>query len=72
MKLLEKTTGDKSSAYVYLRKAAEMNHLKARAEMAWAYLLGHYLNLNYEYASKEFEILAKQGVPEANLVIKRK
>ncbi|XP_054081811.1 protein sel-1 homolog 1 [Zeugodacus cucurbitae] len=58
---------DKYLAYKFIARAAEMNHLKARAEMAWAHLLGRYAQLNYELAATEFDELAKEGVPEAHM-----
>ncbi|XP_017471962.1 PREDICTED: protein sel-1 homolog 1 [Rhagoletis zephyria] len=70
MDMLSKPRSDKVLAYKFIIRAAEMNHLKARAELAWAHLLGnygHYVKPNFELAAAEFDELAKEGVPEANM-----
>ncbi|CAD6995149.1 unnamed protein product [Ceratitis capitata] len=67
MDMISKPRSDKDLAYRFIIRAAEMNHLKARAELAWAHLLGHYAKLNFEFAAAEFDQLAKEGLPEANM-----
>ncbi|EDV53970.1 protein sel-1 homolog 1 [Drosophila erecta] len=67
MYMLAKPSTDKRVAFILLKKAAAFNHLKARAELAWAVLLGHWMELNFNYAADEFESLAKEGVPEAHM-----
>ncbi|XP_053945464.1 protein sel-1 homolog 1 [Anastrepha ludens] len=67
MDMLSKPRSDKDLAYKLIIRAAEMKHLKARAELAWTHLLGHYAELNFELAAAEFDELAKEGVPEANM-----
>lgn len=68
MNIISKQPGAKYLAYKFLLSAAERNHLKARAELAWAHLLGRIEKLNFEFAATEFDELAKEGVPEANMV----
>lgn len=68
MEMLAKPRTDKRSAYALIQKAAEMNNFNARAELAWAHVLGHWVEFNFEYAATEFDELAKEGLPEANMV----
>lgn len=70
MDIIAKQRSDKDLGHIFITRAAEMNHLKARAEMAWAHLLGRNGKLNFELAAAEFDELAKEGVPEANMVKK--
>nr|XP_014085878.1 protein sel-1 homolog 1 [Bactrocera oleae]XP_036226011.1 protein sel-1 homolog 1 [Bactrocera oleae] len=67
MDIIAKQRSDKDLGHIFITRAAEMNHLKARAEMAWAHLLGRNGKLNFELAAAEFDELAKEGVPEANM-----
>ncbi|XP_013116479.1 protein sel-1 homolog 1 [Stomoxys calcitrans] len=67
MEMLSKPNSDKRVAFTLIRKAAEMKHSKARAELAWARVLGHYMDFDFEYAAAEFDDLAKEGLPEANM-----
>uniref|UniRef100_T1PCQ8 Sel1 repeat protein n=1 Tax=Musca domestica TaxID=7370 RepID=T1PCQ8_MUSDO len=67
MEMLSKPNSDKRVAFTLIRKAAEMKHSKARAELAWAKVLGHYMDFDFEYAATEFDELAKEGLPEANM-----
>ncbi|XP_061392292.1 protein sel-1 homolog 1 [Musca vetustissima] len=67
MEMLSKPNSDKRVAFTLIRKAAEMKHSKARAELAWAKVLGHYMDFDFEYAANEFDELAKEGLPEANM-----
>ena len=66
IEMLAKPRSDKRVAYTLLTKAAEMNHLEARAKLAWANVFG--LHTDFVDAAKEFEELAKQGVPDAHMV----
>ena len=65
MEMLAKPNSDKRVAFTLIRKAAEMNHTKARAELAWARTLGHYMDLDWDF---EFDELSKEGLPEAHMV----
>lgn len=67
MEMLAKPRTDKRVAFTLLRKAAGFKHLKARAELAWAMLLGHWVSFDFHQAAEEFETLANEGVPEAHL-----
>uniref|UniRef100_A0A1A9X2D5 Protein sel-1 homolog 1 n=1 Tax=Glossina brevipalpis TaxID=37001 RepID=A0A1A9X2D5_9MUSC len=67
MELLAKPNADKRVAYTLMSKAAEMKHNKARVELAWARVLGHNMDFDFEYAAKEFDALAQEGLPEANM-----
>ncbi|EDW98183.1 protein sel-1 homolog 1 [Drosophila yakuba] len=67
MDMLAKPSTDKRVAFVLLKKAAALNHLKARAELAWAVLLGHWMDFDFNHAADEFESLANEGVPEAHM-----
>lgn len=64
MEMLAKPNSDKRVAFTLIRKAAEMNHTKARAELAWARTLGHYMDLDWDF---EFDELSKEGLPEAHM-----
>lgn len=65
--LLQKSNSDKSTAYKMLQKAVVLGHKVAQAEMAWAHLLGHYVDLDIPYAKQNFETLVKEGLPEAHM-----
>ncbi|XP_017084105.2 protein sel-1 homolog 1 [Drosophila eugracilis] len=67
MDMLAKPQTDKRVAFTLLKKAAAFNHLKARAELAWAVLLGHWMDFDFNHAADEFESLANEGVPEAHM-----
>ncbi|XP_065721829.2 protein sel-1 homolog 1 [Drosophila suzukii] len=67
MDMLAKPRTDKRVAFTLLKKAAAFNHLKARAELAWAVLLGHWMDFDFNHAADEFESLANEGVPEAHM-----
>ncbi|EDW68337.2 protein sel-1 homolog 1 [Drosophila virilis] len=67
MEMLSKPRTDKRVAFTLLRKAAAFNHLKARAELAWAVLLGHWMAFDFHHAADEFESLANEGVAEAHM-----
>ncbi|EDW83264.1 uncharacterized protein Dwil_GK22768 [Drosophila willistoni] len=67
MDMLAKPRTDKRVAFTLLRKAAAFNHLKARAELAWAVLLGHWMGFDFHHAADEFESLANDGVAEAHM-----
>lgn len=68
MELLAKPNADKRIVYTLMSKAAEMKHNQARAELAWARVLGHNMDFDFAYAAKEFDALAEEGLPEANIV----
>lgn len=67
MDMLAKPSTDKRVAMILLKKAAVFNHLKARAELAWAALLGQWMDFDFNHAVDEFESLANEGVPEAHM-----
>ncbi|XP_001994247.2 protein sel-1 homolog 1 isoform X1 [Drosophila grimshawi] len=67
MEMLTKPRTDKRVAFTLLRKAAAFKHPKARAELAMAVLLGHWMSFDFHHAADEFESLANDGVPEAHL-----
>eukprot|EP00099_Drosophila_melanogaster_P010122 NP_001262882.1 HMG-coA reductase degradation 3, isoform B [Drosophila melanogaster] len=67
MDMLAKPSTDKRVAMILLKKAAAFNHLKARAELAWAALLGQWMDFDFNHAVDEFESLANEGVPEAHM-----
>ncbi|XP_017091795.2 protein sel-1 homolog 1 [Drosophila bipectinata] len=67
MDMLAKPRTDKRVAFTLLKKAAAFNHLKARAELAWAVLLGHWMDFDFNHAADEFESLVNEGVPEAHM-----
>uniref|UniRef100_A0A1A9ZMA9 Protein sel-1 homolog 1 n=1 Tax=Glossina pallidipes TaxID=7398 RepID=A0A1A9ZMA9_GLOPL len=67
MELLAKPNADKRVVYTLMSKAAEMKHNQARAELAWARVLGHNMDFDFAYAAKEFDALAEEGLPEANI-----
>ncbi|KAL7727678.1 hypothetical protein ACLKA6_013274 [Drosophila palustris] len=66
MEMLGKPRTDKRVAFTLLRKAAAFNHLKARAEVAWAMLLGLWMPFDFHHAAEEFETLANEGLPDAH------
>ncbi|XP_034484544.1 protein sel-1 homolog 1 [Drosophila innubila] len=66
MEILSKPRTDKRVAFTLLRKAAAFNHAKARAEVAWAMLLGLWMPFDFQQAAEEFERLAIDGLPEAH------
>lgn len=66
MKSLNKSRFDRSNAYLILNQASQLGHIKARAEIAWAKLLG-YIKLDIESAKETFIELSKLGVPEAHM-----
>ncbi|KAH8388222.1 hypothetical protein KR093_000712 [Drosophila rubida] len=66
MEILGKPRTDQRVALTLLKKAAAFNHLKARAELAWAMVLGHWMSFDFHRAADEFESLAIEGVPEAH------
>ncbi|KAH8311202.1 hypothetical protein KR044_004803 [Drosophila immigrans] len=66
MEILGKPRTDQRVALTLLKKAAAFNHLKARAELAWAMVLGHWMSFDFHHAADEFESLALEGVPEAH------
>ncbi|XP_055373676.1 protein sel-1 homolog 1 [Condylostylus longicornis] len=65
--IFNKTSADKSVGYLILNKAANLGHSLAKAELAWAHLLGHFVELDIEYARSTFEELAQKGIPEAHM-----
>ncbi|KAH8278999.1 hypothetical protein KR018_012152 [Drosophila ironensis] len=67
MHRLGKPRTDKRVVLAMLKKAAALNHPKARAEIAWAVLLGHWMDFDFQHAVDEFETLANEGVPEAHM-----
>ncbi|EDV43958.1 uncharacterized protein Dana_GF18742 [Drosophila ananassae] len=67
MDMLGKPRTDKRVAFTLLKKAADFNHLKARAELAWAVLLGHWMDFDFNHAADEFESLVNEGLPEAHM-----
>ncbi|KAH8247829.1 hypothetical protein KR038_010502 [Drosophila bunnanda] len=67
MDMLAKPHTDKRVAFTLLKKAAAFNHLKARAELAWAVVLGHWMDFDFNHAADEFESLVNEGVPEAHM-----
>jgi len=66
MEMLGKPRTDKRVAFTLLRKAAAFNHAKARAEVAWAMLLGLWMPFDFQQAAEEFERLANDGLPDAH------
>ncbi|XP_034115168.1 protein sel-1 homolog 1 [Drosophila albomicans] len=66
MEILGKPRTDQRVALTLLKKAAAFNHLKARAELAWGMVLGHWMSFDFHHAADEFESLALEGVPEAH------
>lgn len=66
MEMLGKPQTDKRVAFTLLRKAAAFNHPKARAEVAWAMLLGRWMPFDFHHAADEFESLANDGLPDAH------
>lgn len=68
MAMLATPSSDKATAYNLLQDAAIRKHSRARAELAWAHALGHYLNFDLVYAVSEFDQLAIEGLPEAHMV----
>ena len=68
MKVLNKTRSDKSGAFGLLQQAAAKGHEQAQAKIAWAQLVGHPIDMNFEAAKETFLKLAERGVPEAHMV----
>lgn len=66
--LVSKPNTDKTLGYKMLREAADLGHKEAKTELAWAHLLGHYINLDIPYAKSVFEEMAKSGIPGAHMV----
>lgn len=52
---------DIKNGYMYLKKAADAGHIKAKEEIAFAYLFGTYFNRNVTHARVIFEELAVHG-----------
>lgn len=67
MTMLSTPSSDKVVAYSMLQDAAARKHSRARAELAWAHTLGHFLSFNLTFAVKEFDELAREGIPEAHM-----
>ncbi|XP_037948535.1 protein sel-1 homolog 1 [Teleopsis dalmanni] len=67
MGMLAKPRSNKDEAYKIMKKAADMKHAQARATMAWAAVLGHWKDFNFEYAASEFDELVLEGLPDANM-----
>lgn len=65
--LVSKPNTDKTLGYKMLREAADLGHKEAKTELAWAHLLGHYINLDIPYAKSVFEDMAKSGIPGAHM-----
>ena len=66
--IFNRTSTDKSVGYITLKKAADMGHQLAKAELAWAHLLGHFVELDIYYAKAVFEKLVDLGIPQAHMV----
>lgn len=67
LEIVDKIYGEKTVGYALLKQAADKGHKLARAKIAWAHLLGHYLPLDIYFARDEFMQLAEVGVPEAHM-----
>lgn len=68
MKILNRTRSDKSDGFALLKQAADKGHAKSQAKIAWAQLLGNYIEMNFDDAKKTFLELAETGLPDAHMV----
>ncbi|XP_022223815.1 protein sel-1 homolog 1 [Drosophila obscura] len=67
MEMLAKPRTDKRVVFTLLKKAAAFNHQDARAALAWAVLMGHWMEFDFHHAADEFESLANEGLPSAHM-----
>lgn len=67
MAYFNKTKNDKAAGFALLHKAADKGHKLAKAQIAWAHLLGNPAELRIEYAKNIFLELAATGMPEAHI-----
>ncbi|XP_017140496.1 protein sel-1 homolog 1 [Drosophila miranda] len=65
--MLAKPRTDKRVVFTLLKKAAAFNHREARAALAWAVLMGHWMEFDFHHAADEFESLANEGLPSAHM-----
>lgn len=73
MGYFNKTKSDKSAGFLLLHKAADKGHKLAKAQIAWAHLLGNPTEMRIDYAKNIsyvqniFMELAESGMPEAHI-----
>ncbi|KAK3860404.1 hypothetical protein Pcinc_033546 [Petrolisthes cinctipes] len=67
LNLLNRTKEEEGHAYVILEAAAELGHVGALEKVAWASLLGRYLEHNVTKAATIFEKLAGTGHSDAQM-----
>lgn len=68
MTILNRTRSDKVEGFALLRRAAEKGHHNAQAKVAWAQLMGNYVDMDFEAAKHTFLKLADTGLPDAHMV----
>lgn len=68
MEILNGPNSDQRVVRTLLEKAAEVNHSKARAHLAWMRVFAQHMDFDFEYAAHEFDELAKEGLSSAHLV----
>lgn len=57
-----------SSAYKLFKQAAELGHMGAKEELAFAHLIGVYLPMNFEQAKKYFDEGVQIGSAKSHFV----
>lgn len=68
MKILNRTRSDKADGFALLKQAADKGHPKSQAMIAWAQLMGNYVDMNFDEAKNTFLKLAETGLPDAHMV----
>jgi TPR repeat protein len=57
-----------SSAYKLFKQAADLGHIEAKEELAFAHLIGVHLPMNFNQAMKYFEEGVLTGSPKSHFV----
>lgn len=68
MRILNRTRSDKAEGFALLKQAADKGHAKAQAKIAWAQLMGNYVEMDFDAARETFLNLADTGLPDAHMV----
>lgn len=68
MKILNRTRSDKTEGFALLKQAAEKGHAEAQAKIAWAQLMGNFVEMDFDAARVTFLKLADTGLPDAHMV----
>jgi len=66
------SSSSSSSAYKLFKQAAELGHIEAKEELAFAHIFGVHLPMNFEQAKKYFDEGALVGSPKSHFVCQTK